>query len=246
MQRISRGIDLNVEKTTEDISKNDTSTQNRKNSEAKKSNESESSIRSGSETVAPLEKKSSSTSSVLETSTKSVDSVVTPQVSSITVETTLTPPKRDEKPSPQQSGTNLKDSIVTDVKPPIVDKILEPISPTPVTDPMSNKVAPSEMPNIKEPEMNEPPDVVLVPPSDSSHIQSDEDTNGGNGNKPFLAGQGGRESVWQKLSNRIKVKVKVYKLRHYSYWRFQTANSILLKSGCFKVLKDIFKILFSF
>lgn len=106
--------------------------------------------------------------------------------------------------------TNQKDSIVTDVKPPIVDKILEPISPTPVTDPSANKVAPSEMPIVKEPEMKDPPEVVLFPPSDSSHIHSDEDSNGGNGNKPFLAGQGGRESVWQKLSNRIKVNIKYF------------------------------------
>jgi hypothetical protein len=96
-----------------------------------------------------------------------------------------------------------KQTIVTDSMP-IVDKIVEPISPTPVTQ-TSNGVSPSEMP-VKEPELKDPPEVVLVPPSDASHIQSDDDASNGNGNKPLLAGQAGRESVWQKLSNRIKVK----------------------------------------
>ena len=96
-----------------------------------------------------------------------------------------------------------KQTIVTDSMP-IVDKIVEPISPTPVTQ-TSNGVSPSEMP-VKEPELKDPPEIVLVPPSDASHIQSDDDASNGNGNKPLLAGQAGRESVWQKLSNRIKVK----------------------------------------
>jgi hypothetical protein len=57
--------------------------------------------------------------------------------------------------------------------------------------------------------MKEPPDVVLVPPVDVTHIHADihGDQINGNGNKNSGNGQQGRESVWQKLSNRIKVEI---------------------------------------
>lgn len=62
----------------------------------------------------------------------------------------------------------------------------------------------------KEPEMKDLPDIVLVPPTDAGHLHSDVlgDQINGNGIKASGNGQSGRESVWQKLSNRIKVYIK--------------------------------------
>lgn len=92
----------------------------------------------------------------------------------------------------------VKDTIITDT----VEKVAEPILPTPVSQTTNGASVPPPEVTTKEPEMKDLPEVVLVPPSDSSHIHLDDDVPSGNGQK---AGQGGRESVWQKLSNRIKV-----------------------------------------
>ena len=100
-----------------------------------------------------------------------------------------------------------KDNIVTDATP-LVNKNVEPIAPTPVTQTVNGN-SPSEMP---EAEVKESPDAMIVPTSEPSHFPPEVNNieegaaANGNGNKPFLPGQGqGRESVWQKLSNRIKV-----------------------------------------
>jgi hypothetical protein len=100
-------------------------------------------------------------------------------------------------------------TLVTDATPKAT-KVAEPISPTPVAPPTSNAPPAPDTPakeGGKEPEMKEPPEVVLVPPADASHIHLEEDVPSGNGQKPFFAGQSGRESVWQKLANRIKVSL---------------------------------------
>jgi hypothetical protein len=137
------------------------------------------------------------TLSRVETSTKSGDMDTTMSSVSIDVSSSM---RNEDKPILD------KDTIVTDATP-YVDKILEPIAPTPVTQTL-NGLSPSEMPKTVELESKDMPEVGLVPPSDPSNIHSEvnnnEEASNGNGNKPFLPGQG-RESVWQKLSNRIKV-----------------------------------------
>ena len=157
-------------------------------------------IQSSSESIVPKPTLSSSN----ELPTKSVENTILP---SIKVDSETLSSKVEEKST---QDPIIKQTIVTDSTP-IVDKVVEPISPTPVTQ-TTNGVSPSEIPT-KEPDMKDPPEVVLVPPTDASHIHPDEEaTNGnGNGNKPVLAGQGGRESVWQKLSNRIKVQKSNYR-----------------------------------
>jgi len=105
------------------------------------------------------------------------------------------------------ASQKVEKAIVTETKPD-TDKVADAISPTPVTHTSnvasSSSTSTPEIPT-KEPEMRDLPEVVLVPPADASHIHPDDEVQAGNGQKPLMTGQGGRESVWQKLSNRIKV-----------------------------------------
>ena len=152
---------------------------------------------------------SKSTLSVIETSTKAGDADTTMSSASVDITSSM---RNDDKPSFD------KDAIVTDATP-IVDKIVEPIAPTPVTQTV-NGASPSEMPKMVEPEVKDVPEVVLVSdPEVNNNNEEGSNTNGnGNGNKPFLPGQG-RESVWQKLSNRIKVN-------KYNYLGFKSSCSL--------------------
>jgi hypothetical protein len=103
-----------------------------------------------------------------------------------------------------EKSSNVKDTVVTETAAPNAEKVVEPISPTSVSQASNTASAPPAESSPKEPEVKDPSE--LIPPaSDSSNIHSDDDAPSVNGQKPLVAGQGGRESVWQKLSNRIKV-----------------------------------------
>ena len=186
---VRRPIEVATNETSE-ISKNDTSA---KNEDVKKDDGSQ--LKQKQESVLPNTKSTQAAQSI-ESAAETVDTTVT---STMTLEAVVPASLNDEK------------AIVTETKtnPP---ETAEVISPTPVTQTSNGAPAPSSTSTLipemasKEPEIKDMPEVVLVPQADSSHIHPDDEVNAGsNGQKPFITGQGGRESVWQKLSNRIKV-----------------------------------------